>query len=130
MPSQIISLQDGDDYIAAPELVLPAGSEIPSLRDLAATSVKLNGIEYRRAHDFISPTTMTMLEDISVYYYEEETGVRKRTSRSKQGITEDPPEIYLSSATLVIVPSNLTDQWLNEINKVKPRVNRRLSALI
>ncbi|KAF9956181.1 hypothetical protein BGZ72_002962 [Mortierella alpina] len=117
VPSQIISLQDGDDYVAAPELVLPAGSEIPSLRDLAATSVKLNGIEYRRAHDFISPTTMTMLEDISVYYYEEETGVRKRTSRSKQGITEDPPEIYLSSATLVIVPSNLTDQWLNEINK-------------
>ncbi|KAF9933628.1 hypothetical protein BGZ67_004182 [Mortierella alpina] len=114
----IISLQDGDDYIATPELVLPAGSQIPSLRDLAATSVKLNGIEYRRAHDFISPTTMSLLEDISVYYYEEETVARKRTSRTRQASMEDqPPEIYLSNATLVIVPSNLADQWLNEINK-------------
>ncbi|KAF9574370.1 hypothetical protein EC968_006705 [Mortierella alpina] len=118
VPSQIISVQDGDDCIAVPELVLPAGSEIPSLRDLAATSVKMNGIEYRRAHDFISPNTMSMLEDISVYYYEEEAPTRKRTSRTRQGNTEDQPsEIYLSSATLVIVPSNLTDQWLNEINK-------------
>ncbi|KAF9967242.1 hypothetical protein BGZ70_010276 [Mortierella alpina] len=119
VPSHIISLQDeDDDGFAAPDLVLPAGSEIPSLRDLAATSVKLNGIEYRRAHDFLSPMTMSMLEDISVYYYEEETAARKRTTRTRQGNVEDqPPEIYLSSATLVIVPSNLTDQWLNEINK-------------
>ncbi|CAO3575155.1 unnamed protein product [Mortierella alpina] len=118
VPSQIISLQDEDNGFAVPELVLPAGSEIPSLRDLAATSVKLNGIEYRRAHDFLSPMTMSMLEDISVYYYEEETAARKRTTRTRQGNVEDqPPEIYLSSATLVIVPSNLTDQWLNEINK-------------
>ncbi|KAG0213952.1 hypothetical protein BGX28_003130 [Mortierella sp. GBA30] len=117
-PSTTVVIQDGFDSVGIPEMVLTAGSDIPSLRDLAAASVKMHGVEYRRFHDYINPTTMELLEDASVYYYVDDNAGRNRASRSKQSSTTDQsPEVYLSSATLVIVPANLIAQWSNEVNK-------------
>ncbi|KAG0088980.1 hypothetical protein BGZ92_005484 [Podila epicladia] len=41
------------------------------------------------------------------------------------GVSDLFPQIYLSSATLVIVPANLVDQWCNEINKIHPYVDNK-----
>ncbi|KAG0378966.1 hypothetical protein BGX24_002195 [Mortierella sp. AD032] len=100
------------------ELVLPKGVAIPSLRDYAAATIRTKAVNYRHAQDFINPDLMDMLETSLLYYNEEVSLEQNRQSRSRQQRTTDlPVEIYLSSATLVIVPANLVDQWCNEINK-------------
>jgi hypothetical protein len=96
---------------------------IPTLRDLAAAAVKMNRVNYVRLQDYINPRTLELLEDMSVYYFQDEanngTNVRSNLQRAKQFKTmESSHEIFLSSTTLVIVPSNLADQWCNEVNKV------------
>ncbi|KAF9127849.1 hypothetical protein BGW39_005513 [Mortierella sp. 14UC] len=100
------------------ELVLPKGSVIPSLRDFAAATIKTKAVNYRHAQDYLNPDLMDTLENSLLYYHEEVSSELNRQSRSRRHKTTDSPvEIYLSSATLVIVPANLVDQWWNEINK-------------
>ncbi|KAG9070730.1 hypothetical protein KI688_008270 [Linnemannia hyalina] len=100
------------------EMVLPSGAAIPSLRDFAVATVKTRAVNYRQAQDYINPDIMDTLEDALLYYRESGSSEQNRQSRSRQTrISELPVEIYLSSATLVIVPPNLVDQWCNEINK-------------
>ncbi|KAF9899981.1 hypothetical protein EC991_008051 [Linnemannia zychae] len=100
------------------ELVLPKGSAIPSLRDFAAATIKTRAVNYRHAQDYLNPDLMDTLENSLLYYHEEASLEQNRQSRSRRHKTTDSPiEIYLSSATLVIVPANLVDQWWNEINK-------------
>ncbi|KAF9150335.1 hypothetical protein BG015_007854 [Linnemannia schmuckeri] len=100
------------------EMVLPRGVPIPSLRDFAAATVKIRAVNYRHAQDYINPDIMDTLEDSLLYYHESGSSEQSRQSKSRQTKTSEPPvEIYLSNATLVIVPPNLVDQWCNEINK-------------
>ncbi|OAQ27102.1 hypothetical protein K457DRAFT_157153 [Linnemannia elongata AG-77] len=100
------------------EMVLPRGTAIPSLRDFAAATVKTRAVNYRHAQDYINPDIMDTLEDALLYYRESGSSEQSRQSRSRQTRTSElPVEIYISSATLVIVPPNLVDQWCNEINK-------------
>ncbi|KAF9132843.1 hypothetical protein BGX30_012507, partial [Mortierella sp. GBA39] len=100
------------------EMVLPSGAAIPSLRDFAVATVKTRAVNYRHAQDYINPDIMDTLEDALLYYCESGSSEQNRQSRSRQTRTSElPVEIYLSSATLVIVPPNLVDQWCNEINK-------------
>ncbi|KAF9302757.1 hypothetical protein BGZ74_004881 [Mortierella antarctica] len=96
-----------------PRLVLPPLSPIPTLKDLAAASIKIHGIEYRRFEENISASAFELLEEYPVFYHHT-NNIQIRNSRVK---SHNPIEIYLSSATLVIVPANLVDQWCNEINK-------------
>lgn len=97
-----------------PRLVLPPLTPIPTLKDLAAASIKIHGIEYRRFEENISASAFELLEEYPVFYHHT-NNIQIRNSRVK---SHNPIEIYLSSATLVIVPANLIDQWCNEINKV------------
>ncbi|KFH62258.1 hypothetical protein MVEG_11469 [Podila verticillata NRRL 6337] len=83
---------------------------IPTLRDLAAASIKVHGIEYRRFEEQISASAYELLEEYPVFYHHIDN---IQSSRAKSTTLE----IYLSSATLVIVPANLVDQWCNEVNK-------------
>ncbi|KAG0271414.1 hypothetical protein BGZ95_000776 [Linnemannia exigua] len=100
------------------EFVLPKGMAIPSLRDYAAATIRTKAVNYRHARDFINPDLMDLLDSSLIYYNEEISLEQNRQSRSRQQKTTDlPVEVYLSSATLVIVPANLVDQWRNEINK-------------
>ncbi|KAF8947839.1 hypothetical protein BGZ47_007648 [Haplosporangium gracile] len=100
------------------EMVLPKGVPIPSLRDFAAATVKTRAVNYRHVKDYINPDIMDTLEDSLLFYHESGSSEQNRQSKSRHTKTSEPPvEIYLSSATLVIVPPNLVDQWCNEINK-------------
>lgn len=50
------------------------------------------------------------------HHYEDEPIETLRTSRKAHG-DSGPRTMFLSSATLVVVPPNLLNQWFNEINK-------------
>lgn len=39
--------------------------------------------------------------------------------KRRAGIFEEPYKVYLSTATLLVVPSVLVHQWVTEINKVR-----------
>ncbi|KAG0338524.1 hypothetical protein BG000_003814 [Podila horticola] len=110
VPSKI-NVDDASDLL--PQMVLPPLTLIPTLKDLAAASIKIHGIEYRRFEDYISASTFELLEEFPVFYLHTDN-VQIRSSRVK---SLNPMKIYISSATLVIVPANLIDQWCNEINK-------------
>ncbi|KAF9091536.1 hypothetical protein BGX23_005076 [Mortierella sp. AD031] len=100
------------------DMVLPRGAAIPSLRNYAAATIKTRAVDYRHAQDYISPDVMDTLENALLYYHDDGSLEQNRQSRSRQTKNSElPVEIYLSSATLVIVPPNLIDQWCNEINK-------------
>ncbi|KAG0029179.1 hypothetical protein BGZ81_004041 [Podila clonocystis] len=96
-----------------PRMVLPPLTPIPTLKDLAAASIKIHGIEFRRFEEHISASAFELLEEFPVFYHHT-NDIQIRNSRVK---SINPIEIYLSNATLVIVPANLVDQWCNEINK-------------
>lgn len=49
------------------------------------------------------------------HHYEDEPFEVLRTSRQKKD--GGPKEMYLTSATLIVVPPNLLNQWASEINK-------------
>ena len=94
-----------------PRMVLPPLAVIPTLKDLAAASIKVHGIEYRRFEEHISASAYELLDEYPVFYHHTDN---IQSSRAKSTSLE----IYISSATLVIVPANLVDQWCNEVNKV------------
>ncbi|KAG0022803.1 hypothetical protein BGZ82_010899 [Podila clonocystis] len=66
-----------------------------------------------RFEEHISASAFELLEEFPVFYHHTDD-IQIRNSRVK---SPNPIEIYLSNATLVIVPANLVDQWCNEINK-------------
>ncbi|KAF7800294.1 hypothetical protein EIP86_011542 [Pleurotus ostreatoroseus] len=49
------------------------------------------------------------------YYHYDDPLETQRSSRNK--ITRGPKRMYLTGATLIVVPPNLYNQWVNEINK-------------
>ena len=51
------------------------------------------------------------------HHYEEDNGLGHRPSRRDRGGTGPPKTIFISHATLVVVPVNLMHQWSNEMNK-------------
>ncbi|KAF9204769.1 hypothetical protein BGZ49_004900 [Haplosporangium sp. Z 27] len=108
-------------------ILLAPGSTIPTLRELAAASVKMNLVEYGKYRDYINVDTMEVLDSMSVYYYTEESSMKARNPRARQSRVVDPSqEVYLSSSTLVIVPANLADQWCNEVNKHTKHLSLKL----
>jgi hypothetical protein len=51
------------------------------------------------------------------HHYEEDNGLSVRPSRTGRAGKGPPKTIFLSHATLVVVPANLMHQWANEMNK-------------
>lgn len=119
--NQIASTSGSSAIVARP-------TPIPTLRDLAAVAVKMSRVNYIRLQDYINPGTLELLEDTSVYYYQDgvNNGANARSNLQRAKLfktAESTHEIFLSSTTLVIVPSNLADQWCNEVNKVSPSLS-------
>ncbi|KAF9955348.1 hypothetical protein BGZ65_003436 [Modicella reniformis] len=118
-PSLIV--QDEVASMGSSSVFMIPKTRVPSLQHFAAAAVRMGQIDYMHFHEYINPGTLELLEDMSVYYYHEEANAvnaRSSLSRAKQfKMMERTPEIFMSSATLVIVPPNLTDQWCNEVNK-------------
>ncbi|KAI8363475.1 SNF2 family N-terminal domain-containing protein [Mortierella sp. GBAus27b] len=98
-----------------------SSTQFPSLRSLAAAAVKKGCVDYRRIQDYLNHGSLELLEEHLVYYYQAEANTansRGSLPRAKQfKMVERPTKVFLSSTTLVIVPSNLADQWCNEVNK-------------
>ncbi|KAG0266854.1 hypothetical protein BG011_000469 [Mortierella polycephala] len=112
------ALDQDDLFMDASRRILRPGTEIPSLRDLAAAALKMNSVDYEQARNFVPSHIMDLLNRTCVYYVDEHSSGNIRPARSKQfRMADQSPEVYLTSSTLVIVPSNLMAQWLNEINK-------------
>ena len=84
--------------------------EILSLKDLAILEIKKKGINYRGVREKLPKELVQILESKFSFYERE---ARKSTLRHKFA----PLKTYLSSTTLVVVPPNLQDQWISEINK-------------
>ncbi|KAG0319477.1 hypothetical protein BGZ99_005093 [Dissophora globulifera] len=96
----------------------PSDAQFPTLRDLAAASVKLNGIDYTVLTDHIGIYVQELLDNSTVHYIDANTTGRTTKARTKQfKMVQAETEVFLSSSTLVIVPANLMDQWCNEVNK-------------
>ncbi|KAG0034797.1 hypothetical protein BGZ81_003201 [Podila clonocystis] len=81
-------------------------------------TIKSKGIDFRRFREHMSAHGFS--EDTPVFYHHNDTvqGHSARLNELKQN--EPETEIYLSRATLVIVPDTLVDQWCNEIIKHAP----------
>ncbi|KAG0260188.1 hypothetical protein DFQ27_003667 [Actinomortierella ambigua] len=116
---------DLEDHSLTPPWVIPAKNGVPSLLDIASTAIKVHGIQY--SEDTIGPYLAEKLDRFPAYTLEHPLranqgahvprlapGTRKK-SRQQEG--EEVVKVYLSSATLVIVPANLVDQWCFELNK-------------
>ncbi|KAI1807281.1 P-loop containing nucleoside triphosphate hydrolase protein [Daldinia bambusicola] len=69
------------------------------------------GFEYRNCID-----ALTRPENRALYKMQNALVEPRRSNRTVPRITP-PKEVYLSHATLVIVPNNLVKQWQNEIKK-------------
>ncbi|KAF9186573.1 hypothetical protein BGZ51_001928 [Haplosporangium sp. Z 767] len=112
------TMDQGDLFMDTSTRTLRPGTEIPSLRDLAAAALRMNSVNYEQARNFVPSHIMDLLDRTYVYYFDEPSSGYIRPARSKQfRMADQSPEVYLTSSTLVIVPSNLMAQWLNEINK-------------
>ncbi|KAF3062482.1 putative ATP-dependent helicase C23E6.02 [Daldinia childiae] len=97
-----------------------------SLLDMAAATANKNsiawkpyfeasatrfGYEYRNCID-----ALTRLENRALYKVQNTLVEPRRSNRTTSRIVP-PKEVYLSHATLVIVPNNLVKQWQNEMKK-------------
>ncbi|KAI1320294.1 hypothetical protein EDD11_001509 [Mortierella claussenii] len=135
---------DGPASLGICDMLLPPGSDIPSLQQLAAAAVKMGRIEYRRVQDYISTASKELLEDMSVYYYADQLTTASDSggragggSRASKALRTGPlsgtkksPVVYLSTSTLVIVPPNLADQWCNEVNKLSMTADRMMMMMM
>lgn len=88
-------------------------SKMPSLHDLMLSFIRTRGVPYRdKAH--AHPHLVEKLDRQTPYYVElTETPMTKRS----QEITVTSQKIFLSHATLLVVPAELLLQWRDEIHK-------------
>lgn len=112
----------------APEMYhganIPVRKEVGSLMDMAAASITRQSVSWRRWFDVSNPRVGNGYESCIKairrnpgFYllpkYESRRGSRRISSQEIVTTTK----IYLSHATLVIVPNNLVRQWNQEIRK-------------
>lgn len=105
---------------------VPSRLKSASLLDMAAATANKNsiawkpyfeasaaqfGYEYQNCID-----ALTRLENRALYKVQNTLVEPRRSNRTTPRIVP-PKEVYLSHATLVIVPNNLVKQWQNEMKK-------------
>ncbi|RUS21339.1 SNF2 family N-terminal domain-containing protein [Endogone sp. FLAS-F59071] len=87
--------------------------EVPSLRRLAAFTVLQNAIPYTPYRKLIPAEITKYLDANRAYYF---VYPQKKKGSRVQDVRK-PMKVYLSSATLVVVPDSLVDQWMAEVYK-------------
>ncbi|KAJ3554063.1 hypothetical protein NM688_g3299 [Phlebia brevispora] len=129
-----------DDFVAAREklssgtqrrkLANPAehGQRIPSLVEHLVHFCRANprGLHLQRYESELEARTLwdPLQKNVPFYYHYEP--VEGRQPSCKQA-PPGPKQMYLTNATLVLVPPNLYNQWVNEINK---HCNRRITSRV
>lgn len=99
----------------------PENPRVPPLTELLLDFCRLNpaATQTRKNRSVLKARNMWKAYKANApfyHHYEEEPFEDARTSRKpKDG--KGPRTMYLSAATLVLVPPNLMNQWANEMNK-------------
>lgn len=100
--------------------------KIASLMDMAAASANRNGVpwrylfeEYRTQYGFDHENCTKVLDDVENYGYYVIPAPKPRRCGRRADIYPDlpPVKVYLSNASLVVVPNNLLSQWATEIRQ-------------
>ncbi|CAN8098591.1 unnamed protein product [Discula destructiva] len=94
---------------------------VGSLMDMAAAVATKYANPWRRRIDPCHTKMLRSLNDNPGWYYLPRPESRRPVRKPEQD--HPPQKIYLSHATLVIVPANLLQQWLQEISKHTERLN-------
>jgi SNF2 family DNA or RNA helicase len=93
-----------------------SNANVPSsLMELLTIKIIMENIPYRLWEDSLPNTLIYHLDQYPPYYYRKENNLNRRR---RSYIPSQRLKVYLASTTLVVVPANLVDQWINEINKV------------
>ncbi|KAI1415572.1 P-loop containing nucleoside triphosphate hydrolase protein [Hypoxylon sp. FL1857] len=105
---------------------IPPRTEKPSLMDMAAAAVNKRSVPWKTYFDASAAQfgydyrqcidALTAPENRALYKVRSTLVEPRRSNRTAPKIVP-PKEVYLSYATLVIVPNNLVKQWQNEISK-------------
>lgn len=95
--------------------------EFPSLVEILHHYLRVNPEKTRsRLRDLLSEDNPGLLESIErnvpYYLHYNDEAERVRSSRGARTVAS-PRVIYLTSATLIVVPPNLVAQWVSEIHK-------------
>lgn len=104
---------------SAPELTLEDNithrPRIGSLMDMAAAVATKHACPWKSYIDPCYTNCIKAIEDNPGWYYLPRPESRRASRGPRRNLS--PYKIYLSHATLVVVPANLLDQWKKEISK-------------
>ncbi|KAI0152038.1 P-loop containing nucleoside triphosphate hydrolase protein [Hypoxylon sp. NC0597] len=101
---------------------IPPRTTKPSLMDMAAATANKHSIPWKVHFDAAGydyrycVAALTAPENRALYKVQNRLVEPRRSNRAASN-TPPPKEVYLSYATLIIVPNNLVKQWQNEISK-------------
>ncbi|OTA82747.1 hypothetical protein M434DRAFT_400919 [Hypoxylon sp. CO27-5] len=101
---------------------IPPRTTKPSLMDMAAAAVNKHSVPWKTyfdagGYDYRHCIVALTAPENRALYKVQNTLVEPRRSNRAASNVAPPKEVYLSYATLVIVPNNLVKQWQNEISK-------------
>jgi len=99
---------------------IPIRHTTGSLKDMAAATIGRTGTPWKsyfaamEAEGYDFSQCMTAIKEGAGYYYLPGPQPRRK---SRKPVEVPSRKIWLSTATIVVVPSNLVSQWVTEINK-------------
>ncbi|KAI6785612.1 uncharacterized protein J7T54_005946 [Emericellopsis cladophorae] len=116
LASRVVATKIPDMYGVAP---VPRRQKATSLIDMAAATVTRLGVPWRPYFDAQAFGHCVEALRRNPGYYLKPAPEPRRMSRHRRedGSAHPPTKIYLSDATLVLVPANLVAQWRQEIRK-------------
>lgn len=90
---------------------------VPSLKEIAATTMLQLGINWKPIRQQLPPEVVDWFQKYPIYYEWTDIPAHyyERSRRIETNFTT--LTVYLSNATLVVVPDNLVAQWTGEIYK-------------